>query len=503
MKLISRLAFAASSVFAALGFYLVALGVAGAMLYFGVLGLQPFITDIDSSRMPVQITAALLIGGAVILYSLFPRYDKFVPPGLLLNPQKHPALFAKIREIANATGQKMPKEVYLVPAINAAVTQRGGIAGVGSRRVMLLGLPALQLFSIPELQAVLAHEFGHFYAKDTLAGPWVNNSRRAIARVAENMPSRWLLSIVKAAFRWYGAVFLRLTVSISRKQEFSADALAARTFGATYLGQALAKLDAGSQLYVVFWQQEFAPLLDRGYIAPWAEGFSRFCAAPALKIAAGTVLDEILAKSKTGPMDTHPALSDRLHAMNILEKPAIDFSEAPAVALLNGLPEVENELLNFMLPASRNRKFIPVDWDQVGSQVLLPDWTKRLSRDVSKWQSATIYDLPDAIAAANLREFGRKFAPESRLPSQEELVEYGLGSFGAALSLALVKQGWTISSLPGEGVTLSCRDKTFQPFHAAVDIKSGKLLPDAWRYSCAELGIADASLAEALSASPS
>jgi heat shock protein HtpX len=498
MKLISRLAFAASSVFAALGFYLVALGVAGAMLYFGFIGLQPFITDVDSSRTPVQITVALLIGGAVILYSLFPRYDKFVPPGLLLDPEKHPQLFVKIREIANATGQKMPKDVYLVPAINAAVTQRGGFAGIGSRGVMMLGLPALQLFSVPELQAALAHEFGHFYAKDTLAGPWVNSSRRAIARVAENMPSKWLLSIVKAAFRWYGAVFLRLTVSISRKQEYSADALAARTFGAKHLGQALAKLDAGSQLYFVFWQQEFAPLLERGYIAPWAEGFSRFCAAPALKVAADNVLDEILVQSKTAPMDTHPALLDRLHAMNILEKPAIDFSETSAVTLLAGLPEMENELVHFMLRESQGRRFIPVEWDHVGAQVLVPDWTKRLSSDISKWQGATIFGLPEAIAEADLREFGRKFSPASRLPSREELLEYGLGSFGAALSLALIKQGWTISSFPGEGVTLSREDKTVQPFHAAVEIKSGKLLPDAWRNYCAELGIADEPLAAAI-----
>src|SRR5882724_4408669 len=436
MKIISRLAFAALSVLAAMGFYLVALGVAGLMIYFGYSGLSPFFTNLDSSHMPIQITAALLVGGAIIVYSLFPRSTKFVPPGLLLDPLKQPELFAGIQEIANATGQAMPKDVYLVPAINAAVTQRGGLAGIGSRRIMLLGLPALQMFSVSELKAVLAHEFGHFYAKDTLAGPWVNNSRQAIGRVVQNMPGRWLLSVVKAAFNWYGLLFLRLTISISRKQEYSADALAARTFGAKYLGQALAKLDAGGPLYVTFWRQEFAPVLERGFIAPWAEGFSQFCATPSMSAAAESILVEILEKGKTGPMDTHPTLRERLHAMNILEKPAIDFSEASSVSLLNGLKELEDQLVQFILTASKDRKFTPVNWSEVGTRVLLPDWTKRLSSDAAKWQNATIFGLPEMIAAADLAEYGRKFAPSNRLPAREELVEYGAGSFGAALSLA-------------------------------------------------------------------
>jgi len=55
----------------------------------------------------------------------------------------------------------MPKEVYLIADVNASVAQRGGILGVGSRRVVGLGLPLTRILSVAQLRAVLAHEFGH------------------------------------------------------------------------------------------------------------------------------------------------------------------------------------------------------------------------------------------------------------------------------------------------------------------------------------------------------
>jgi len=67
----------------------------------------------------------------------------------------------------------MPAEVYLIAEANAWVIDRGGIMGCGSRRVMGLGLPLLQVLSVYQLRAVLAHEFGHFHGGDTKLGPWV------------------------------------------------------------------------------------------------------------------------------------------------------------------------------------------------------------------------------------------------------------------------------------------------------------------------------------------
>ena len=79
-----------------------------------------------------------------------------------------PRYVRTLEDIARATGQTMPAEVYLVPSVNAWVSQRGGIMGLGSRRVMGLGLPLMQLLTPHQLRAVLAHEFGGWYEADVL-----------------------------------------------------------------------------------------------------------------------------------------------------------------------------------------------------------------------------------------------------------------------------------------------------------------------------------------------
>jgi Zn-dependent protease with chaperone function len=77
-------------------------------------------------------------------------------------------LFKLISGVSNATSQDAPTEVYLVPDVNAWVAQRGGVMGFGSRRVMGVGLPLLGTLTIDQFRAVLAHEFGHYDAGDTM-----------------------------------------------------------------------------------------------------------------------------------------------------------------------------------------------------------------------------------------------------------------------------------------------------------------------------------------------
>jgi len=76
----------------------------------------------------------------------------------------------------------MPREVYLIPSSNAWVASRGGIMGIGSRRVMAVGIPLLQTLTISPFSAVLAHEFGHYRGGDVKLGPWIYKTRLAILR---------------------------------------------------------------------------------------------------------------------------------------------------------------------------------------------------------------------------------------------------------------------------------------------------------------------------------
>lgn len=70
-----------------------------------------------------------MLAGLAILWSVFPRIDKFEAPGPSLTPAKHPRLFKEIERVAAAVGQPMPAEVYLVPDVNALAIPIGGVVG--------------------------------------------------------------------------------------------------------------------------------------------------------------------------------------------------------------------------------------------------------------------------------------------------------------------------------------------------------------------------------------
>src|SRR5688572_19571668 len=214
-----------------LGFYVMALGIAAGLLWI------PYELFKTTEHVNGQITIFCVVTACLILYSVFPRRDVFEAPGPELSESEYPALFALLRRVAQATSQAMPVHVYLVPDLNAWVANRGGIVGVGSRRVMGLGLPTFQALTIPQFAAVIAHEFGHYHHGDVALGPLLYRLRAGLGRTLHALEER--RNFVAIPFRWYGNLFLRVTGGVSRKQEFGADALAAQVTGPEALASGL------------------------------------------------------------------------------------------------------------------------------------------------------------------------------------------------------------------------------------------------------------------------
>ena len=164
-----------------LGFYILAVAIAGALLYI------PYAEWTYAGKLHVKLVFFCILGAGTIFWAILPRPDRFVPPGPALHPKDHPKLFEVLAGIATATQQDMPSEVYLTAEVNAWVMDRGGMMGFGSRRVMGLGLSLLQVLSVSQLRAVVAHEFGHFHGGDTKLGPWIYKTRAAIGRTLEGL----------------------------------------------------------------------------------------------------------------------------------------------------------------------------------------------------------------------------------------------------------------------------------------------------------------------------
>ena len=100
-----------------IGFYVIAVGIAGGLLWI------PYAEVMYLERLDIRIAAVCVGAGAAILWSLRPRFDKFAPPGPRLHPEDQPKLFDLIDEVAGATGQSRPAEVYVVPDVNVTSAQ--------------------------------------------------------------------------------------------------------------------------------------------------------------------------------------------------------------------------------------------------------------------------------------------------------------------------------------------------------------------------------------------
>jgi Zn-dependent protease with chaperone function len=198
------------------GFYALALFMVGFLVWLPYAS----VVYLRLNALTGKLAIFCVIAAFIILKSVVPRPDRFTPPGPELAPDRHPRLFAEIQRTAESAGQPMPAEVYLVPDVNAWVSQRGGVMGIGGRRIMGIGLALLQMLKVSELHAV------------------------------------------------------------SRHQELQADALAARIAGPSALARGLVATHRGALAFGAYWVGEVSPVLDAGFLPPLVPGFVRFCEAP-------------------------------------------------------------------------------------------------------------------------------------------------------------------------------------------------------------------------------
>jgi heat shock protein HtpX len=470
-----------------LGFYLLAIAVAGVLIYL------PYAEWTYAGSLHLKLAFFCVLGAGTILWSILPRPDRFVPPGPPLEPKEHPKLFESLAEIAKATKQEMPSEVYLTAEVNAWVMNRGGVMGCGSRRVMGLGLPLLQVLSVSQLRAVLAHEFGHFHGGDTKLGPWVYKTRAAIGRTLEGLAAHD--SLLQKPFLWYGKAFLRMTHAVSRRQEFAADALAARIVGAHPLIEGLKRLHGAALAFNAYWINEVAPVLSQGFHPPLVEGFRRYLASSQIKAAVSTSLDRELAEGEMHPYDTHPPLRERVAAVQSVPNRETPGCELPAISLLGDIEGLETRLISATTDESTAQAVQLIAWHEVGWKIWAPAWEAyagRYAKVLAGNTPRTLAELSQSLDAfaRRLSEFdGEDLAPEQRH-------QQATATLGIALVVALSRNGWELQVLPGDDVVCECKGTTIKPFDIVPKLASGELTPDAWHALCVGAGIANLDLGE-------
>lgn len=182
--------------------------------------------------------------------------------------QDQPRLFEFLHRLADELGAPRPYRVYLSPSVNACVFYDLSLLNliIPSRKNLDIGLELVNVLSIGELKAVLAHEFGHFAQRTMAVGRWVYISHQIATHIVAKRDAfdRFLAYLSRLDIRigWIGWLF-RLIVwairsavellfsvvvlaqrAMSREMEFQADLVAVSVTGSDALIHALHKLTA-------------------------------------------------------------------------------------------------------------------------------------------------------------------------------------------------------------------------------------------------------------------
>jgi Zn-dependent protease with chaperone function len=218
-----------------------------------------------------------IVGGfplflAVFMFKalLFVRHR--APEGAIeVTSNDQPRLFDFLHRLADEAGAPRPKRVFLSTRINASVFYDVSIKNLlfPSDKNLEIGLPLVNLLTLSELKAVLAHEFGHFSQRSMAIGSWVYIAQQIAGEMVARRDTQdkvltrvgrsdiriawiaWLLSLVVWSIRsvmdtLFSWVFLAQR-GLSRQMEFQADLVAVSLTGSDELVHALYKLPMANE----------------------------------------------------------------------------------------------------------------------------------------------------------------------------------------------------------------------------------------------------------------
>lgn len=251
------------------------------ILYFVLFGCFAWITY--QGGMNVYLGQANLVqmvfAGSALLLSVFMLKSLFAvrksgsPGGIEVTEQDEPKLFSFLHQLADEIGAPRPHRVFITPEVNAAVFYDLSLMNLifPSKKNLIIGLGLVNVLTLDELKAVLAHEFGHFAQGSMMVGRWVYIAQQIIAHMV--VTRDWLDSIVRFISRidlriaWLGWLLALIIWSIrslvdtlfglviiaeralSREMEFNADLVAVSVTGSDALINALYKLQAADHAW--------------------------------------------------------------------------------------------------------------------------------------------------------------------------------------------------------------------------------------------------------------
>ncbi|MGE5251370.1 MAG: hypothetical protein ACM3QS_14285, partial [Bacteroidota bacterium] len=178
------------------------------------------------------------------------------------------------------------------------------------------------------------------------------------------------------------------------------------------------------------------------------------------------------------------------------------FDSRPASAFISTAADVESGLVEALaVDKEKARGVKKISWGEMTSLVLAPQWERTAEKYAPLFGLLTPSQLPElarnrADLFAKMAHLG-KFLPQNVAAEQvaaEEQTRMITNVVGSTLIAALRRQGWKVSTGPGEDVTLCLGKRSIKPFEAYWKLEKGEVSAEEWQRICADSGISEVEL---------
>jgi Zn-dependent protease with chaperone function len=274
--------------------------------------------------------------------------------GLRMTRRDCPRLWDALEDVADRVDTDPVNEVWLAPGSDFGVHQEGrgpfGVFG-GKKRVLTIGLCVLDVLTLDEFKAILAHEYAHFSHADTFWSRFLFQVTLSLRTAMQEMARTggWIAYI--NPFYWffwlYSKSYSLLGAGFSRSHEFLADRMACTLYGSDVFARALRKVCTDGVHFEMVVYENIARLLrnKKAYVNMYLA--FRKHREEKMTDEERRRLHRDLLDDKPSVFRSHPTFKERMEAARQLPM-ARASSDTPAIGMFDDPEQIERELTDFL-----------------------------------------------------------------------------------------------------------------------------------------------------------
>jgi len=284
------------------------------------------------SRASGRLAAGSAVGGIILLVTSIRTLLRKVPLEFSepiskeMTSDQAPKLWEAVRGAAQKLQTAPPDHIVVGMELNFYVTELTVIhdAGRTRGRTLYLSYPLLNQLSETEVLVVIGHELGHFIGDDTRITRELYPLRAKVAATLDCLTNSFTGWTCWGFLQFFNQAFGEALQAVARQRELVADRTAAALVSPDAVARTLLKVEVFSEAFI------------RGL----KQAIHERARNPFRASCSGTVRNELLSddafwkglfdRQQKHPMDSHPALSERLAALG--ERPSVEWARELASA---------------------------------------------------------------------------------------------------------------------------------------------------------------------------